>query len=84
MYLVVVLKREIIMKDVIKETQGEQDIKTRTAVFQNFKSGDDIGISLIQRKCRCGYFSASRVLENLIEDGLVEEGKTKSSICKML
>ena len=28
------MKREIIMKDVIKETQDEQDIKTRTAVFQ--------------------------------------------------
>lgn len=72
------------MKDVIKGTQMEQDLKTRTAVFQNFKSGDDIGISLIQIKCRCGYFSASRVLENLIQGGLVEEGETKSSICKML
>ena len=78
------MKRENIMKDVIKETQDEQDIKTRTAVFQNFKSGDDIGVSLIQRKFKCGYFSAPRVLENLIEDGLVEEGKTKSPICKML
>lgn len=68
----------------VVETQDEQDIKTRTAVFQNFKSGDDIGVSLIQRKCKCGYFSASRVLENLMEDGLIEEGKTKSPICKML
>lgn len=72
------------MKDVIKETQMEQDLKTRTAVFQNFKSGDDIGVSLIQRKCKCGYFSASRALENLIEDGLVQRGKTVSGICKML
>ncbi len=72
------------MKDVIKETQMEQDLKTRTAVFQNFNSGDDIAVSLIQRKCKCGYFSASRVLENLIEDGLVQRGKTVSGICKML
>ena len=72
------------MKDVIKETQMEQDLKPRTAVFQNFNSGDDIGVSLIQRKCKCGYFSASRVLENLIEDGLVQRGKTISGICKML
>ena len=72
------------MKDVIKETQMEQDLKTRTAVFQNFNSGDDIAVSLIQRKCKFGYFSASRVLENLIEDGLVQRGKTVSGICKML
>ena len=71
-------------KNGVVETQDEQDIKTRTAIFQNFKNGDDIGISLIQRKCKCGYFSASRVLENLMEDGLIEEGKTKSPICKML
>ena len=71
-------------KNGVVETQDEQDIKTRTVVFQNFKSGDDISVSLIQRKCKCGYFSASRVLENLMEDGLIEEGKTKSSICKML
>ena len=37
------------MKYVIKETQDEQDIKTRTAVFQNFKSGDDIGVSLTKK-----------------------------------
>jgi len=72
------------MRDIMKETQDEQDIKIRTAVFQKFKSGDNIGVPLIQRNCRCGYFSASRVLKNLIEDGLVEEGKTKNSICKML
>ena len=72
------------MKNDIKEIQENQDIKTRTAVFQFFKSGDYISIPLIQRNCRCGYFSAYRVLKNLIDDGLVEEGKTKTSICKML
>lgn len=52
----------------------EQDIKTRATVFQMFKSGDDISVSLIQRKCRVGYNSAYRVFENLVEDGLVEKG----------
>jgi DNA-binding transcriptional regulator YhcF (GntR family) len=63
------------MSDIIKQTQMEQDVKTRTAVFQMFKSGDDISVSLIQRKCQVGYNSASRTFENLVEDGLIEKGK---------
>jgi len=70
------------MSDTLKQAQLEQDIKTRTAVFGAFKSGDDISISLIQRRCSVGYFSASRVLENLIEDGLVEQ--VGNSVGKML
>ena len=62
------------MSDVIKQTQMEQDIKTRTAVFQMFKSGEEISVSLIQRKCAVGYNSASRTFENLIEDGLILKG----------
>lgn len=56
----------------------EQDVKTRTTVFQMFKSGDDITVSLIQRKCQVGYNSASRTFENLVEDGLVEKVKDNS------
>ena len=63
------------MSDIIKQAQMEQDVKTRTAVFQMFKSGDDISVSLIQRKCQVGYNSASRAFENLVEDGLIEKGK---------
>ena len=62
------------MSDVIKQTQMEQDIKTRTAIFQMFKSGDEISVSLIQRKCTVGYNSASRTFENLVEDGLILNG----------
>ena len=72
------------MKNVMKEKQIEQDLKTRTCVLQIFKSGDNIGVSLIQRKCRCGYFSASRVLKSLIEDKLVQRGKKAGGISKML
>jgi len=63
------------MKDVIKQTQMEQDVKTRTSIFQMFNSGDDISIPLIQRKCKVGYNSAYRTFENLAEDGLIERGK---------
>ena len=72
------------MKDVIKQTQTEHDIETRSRVFHVFNSGDDISVSLIQRKCKCGYFSAYRVLENLVDDGLVERGKTEYEVSKML
>jgi predicted transcriptional regulator len=72
------------MKDVIKETQLEHDIKTRSGVFERFNSGDDISVSLIQRKCKCGYFSASRVLENLIDEGLVERTKGLLGLCTMV
>ena len=63
------------MSDTIKEAQNEQDIKTRTSVFAMFNSGDDISVSLIQRKCKVGYNSAHRTLMNLLEDGLVKRIK---------
>ncbi len=64
--------------------QFKSDIETRTKVFEMFKSGDDISISLIQKKCSTGYFTASRTLENLIEDGLVKRGKTVHNVCRFL
>lgn len=63
------------MSNTIKEVQMEQDIKTRITVFAMFNSGDDISVSLIQRKCKVGYNSAHRTLMNLVEDGLVKRIK---------
>jgi len=61
------------MSETLKQIQLEQDLKTRQLIFQMFKDNDTISTSLIQRKCAVGYYSASRVLENLIYDGLVEK-----------
>jgi DNA segregation ATPase FtsK/SpoIIIE-like protein len=58
--------------DIIKEIHNEQDQITKKSVVEMFKSGDDISISLIQRKCKVGYFSASRVLDSLICGRLVK------------
>lgn len=66
---------ERIVSSTVKASQYERDMKTRDAIFKTFKSGDDISISLIQRRCAVGYFTASRVFKNLIEDGLIELGK---------
>ena len=68
----------------IKEIQAGIDMNLSVLVFQNFSSGDDISASLMQRKCKCGYFSASRVLRSLIKNGIVQKGATESSICKVL
>lgn len=68
--------------DKLKQAQFEQVIKTRKAVFSAFKSGDDISISLIQRRCNLDYFNAARVLETLIKDELVEP--IKGTFGKML
>lgn len=67
-----------------KEHNDKVDEKTLESVFIVFSSCDDIGVSLIQRKCRCGYFSASRVLQKLIDEGKVKKGRTSSSICTFL
>lgn len=70
--------------DSITAMQTEQDTKNRKEVLLRFKSGDDISISLIQRKCCCGYNSAYRVFTKLIEDGLVKRGVTANSVSKYL
>jgi hypothetical protein len=72
------------IEDLHKEHNDKVDAEVLEKVNIFFSSGDDIGVSLIQRKCRCGYFSASRVLQKLIDEGKVKEGKTSSSICTFL
>lgn len=62
------------MSEIIKQSQLEQDIKTRVSILQTFNGGDEISVSLIQRKCCVGYNTASRTFENLVEDGLIEKG----------
>lgn len=76
------------MSKFIEDLHKEHNDKVDAEVLENinifFSSGDDIGVSLIQRKCRCGYFSASRVLQKLIDEGKVKEGKNSSSVCTFL
>ena len=63
------------IEEIYNEVRDEQDLKTRTNLFNYFNKGDDISISRIQRYCKAGYGSASRVLENLKEDGLIKQVK---------
>lgn len=62
------------MQNNIEKIQAEQDAKVKETALQMFKSGDDISISLIQRKCKAGYNSAYRVFEDLIKTGIVKRG----------
>lgn len=68
----------------IQEHNDKVDAEILEKVNIFFSSGDDISVSLIQRKCRCGYFSASRVLQKLINENKVKEGKTSNSVCSFL
>lgn len=47
----------------------------KTMVINGFKSGDSISIPLLQRRFRCGYFQAERVLEGLMEEEIVIKEK---------
>ncbi|QQO97018.1 hypothetical protein Nekkels1_19 [Cellulophaga phage Nekkels_1] len=55
----------------IERIRLKKAIETRTLVFKTFNSGDDISISIIQKRCKVGYTSAYTTLRNLSEDGLV-------------
>ena len=72
------------MKDVIRETQDLRDVKTRSSIMSTFKKGDEIAISSIQRYCKTGYFTASRVLENLKDEGLIKKLPNAYSCYEML
>lgn len=52
-------------------------------ILIRFKSGSEISVSLIQRRCSVGYNLAYRVLELLIEKGIAERGGSKLSPCKI-
>ena len=63
------------MNKTVKEALDIEDAKTRSSIDRSFKKGDDITISIIQRRCRTGYFTACRVLVKLQIDGLVSQTK---------
>lgn len=66
------------MSDIFEKTVVEfniqQDEKTLIEVFKLFDPGDDISISLIQRKCQVGYNTAYRTFEHLIRNGKIKRG----------
>ena len=71
------------MSDIIEQTQMEQDVKTRTMVFQMFKSGDDISISIIQRRFALGYNASWRVMDALLSEKFVTPNEKQIGIAKV-
>ncbi len=59
-----------------KDEQLEKDIKA------TFKSGDDISVSIVQRKFTVGYFRACRVSDKLIKDGYFIKSQCSGSYFK--
>jgi hypothetical protein len=72
------------MRNHISEFQNQQDKITMGNVLNMFSTGDEISISLIQRKCKAGYFSAYRVFEQLKEEGRIRPGKGANGISKFI
>ena len=70
------------MSDHIKDYQEKIDEELRERVENRFKSGDEISVSLIQRYCKSGYYSASRVLSTLIREGKVVTDNPREIIIK--
>lgn len=62
-----------IIKKTIEEFNKQQDAKTLIEVFKLFDPGDDISISLIQRKCKVGYNTAYRTFYHLVHDGIMKQ-----------
>jgi len=62
-----------IIEQTILEFNKQQDVKTSIAVFKLFDPGDDISISLIQRKCKVGYNTAYRTFCHLMYDGRIKQ-----------
>ena len=56
-------------------TTEEKDDELRETIGTFMESGDEISISIIQRKFRTGYFLASRVLESYLKNGYVVKDK---------
>jgi hypothetical protein len=71
-------------EEIIKNQNDKVDSELLEKVNLFFSIGDDISVPLIQRKCRSGYFSASRVLQKLIEEKKVKEEKNCTSVCKVI
>ena len=59
------------IKDLTKEYNDELDQKAQKEFELQFKKGDDISVSIIQRKCKVGYNCAYRTLVSLIEQNKI-------------
>lgn len=60
------------IKDLAKEYNDELDAKARAEFVIQFKKGDNISISLIQRKCKVGYNTAVRLVNYLNQNRLID------------
>ena len=60
------------IKDLAKEYHEELDLKVRTEFLIQFKKGDNISVSLIQRKCKVGYNTAVRLVNYLNQNRLID------------
>ena len=63
------------IKDLAKEVNDELDAKAQSEFLIQFKKGDDISVSIIQRKCKVGYNAAVRLVNYLNQNGKIDSKK---------
>jgi hypothetical protein len=59
------------MSSYLEDAINELVQEVENEVLTTFNNGDDISISLIQRRCTCGFNSASRVFNKLLAEGTI-------------
>tara|TARA_R110000803_G_scaffold185900_3_gene248320 strand:+ start:804 stop:1028 length:225 start_codon:yes stop_codon:yes gene_type:complete len=62
----------------IEELREEQALQTKGMAELWFESGDDISVSLIQRRCEVGYYSASMAYDMMVKEELIIPDIVKS------
>mgnify|MGYP003404204288 CR=1 FL=1 len=65
------------------ESDKSKEESLRKYILFLFKSGDDISVPLIQRRCKSGYFLSQRVFESLVSDELIDKPKNTNGISKL-
>lgn len=75
-------KNTTIVDDVYNKVYAEQNKKVNDIINIMFSSGDDISIPLIQRKCACGYNTASRVFDDLVSKGIIIRSTNQFGVSK--
>ena len=62
-------------KDLAEKINDEFDSKAKSDFLIQFKKGDDISVSIIQKKCKVGYNTAVRLVNYLNQNGKIDSKK---------
>ncbi|QQV91474.1 hypothetical protein M1M25_gp041 [Tenacibaculum phage Gundel_1] len=64
----------------VEEIRKGIALQTYNKALHRFIPGEEVTISLIQKKCRCGYYSASEAYRLLISNNEIKETEGKTGV----